>query len=358
MMNLIIGGGGTGFHYSALLKEKHPSEKAIVVEEHKEIGEPVQCTGILTNEVERLLPKHDLKKFVVNKITQTTIHSPDNKVDLKISPDFIISNEGFVQYLADRAEKAGVVLKDKTRFVETKGSKAIVRNTDTKKLSEVKFDRLIGADGPASLVARQNDLFGKREFLTGVQATVKLKDLEQDKIDFFPSVGEYAWCTPESEDTARIGVAARGNAAKIFDSFVKRFDGKILARQGGPIPLHNPRQVVKKENVALIGDSALQIKNTTGGGIIPGMRAAEALSDSFEKYDTSKLDRELYAHYFLHKMLSKYSDKDWARLVLKAKSVEDVLQNTNRDNAYKMLFKLALKPKMFTEGFRACFKSL
>jgi len=216
-------------------------------------------------------------------------------------------------------------------------------------------------------------LYNKRSFLTGIQARVKIKDLNSRKIIFYPYIGEYAWLAPEGEEYARIGIAAKSNAKLLFDNFIKKFPGKIEEIQGGPIPLHRPgikvQQIVKKNRVSeqgfvvsLLGDAALQIKNTTGGGIIPGLNAAKALSKGFNTYNTElkPLNRELLVHYYMNKALNNYSDKDWDRLINKVNNpkIKMILLKTNRDEAKKMLFKLLTKPNMLIEGLRAGIKTL
>ena len=363
-MVLIVGGGGAGLRFGTLFKEKNPDSKIIILEEHKDIGKPVQCTGILTDEIEKLVPRKELEKFTLNKITKTKVISPNNSATIPIKTNYIISNPGFIEYLHESALKKGVDIKTGTRYLRNTGSKIEYRDINSGKIIEVSDDKLVGADGPASKVARNNNLFGKRDFLTGVQARVRLKDFDASQIDFYPHIGEYAWFTPESDEIARIGVAAKDNAKKIFDSFIKKYPGTILEMQGGPIPLHKPgirlRFQEKKFSATLLGDSALQIKNTTGGGIIPGLKAAKVLSDNFESYEKKlgKLNRELYIHYLINKTFRKYSDKDWDRLIEKIKNerIKRILEDTNRDNSAKLAVKLSMRPLMLSEGARAIFK--
>lgn len=363
-MALIVGGGGAGLRFGTLFKEKNPDSKVIILEEHKDIGKPVQCTGILTDEIEKLISKNALKKFTLNKITKTKVFSPNNSVTLPIKTNYIISNPGFIEHLHDEAMNVGVNVKTGTRYLKNAGNKIEYKDIISGKIIEVSDNKLIGADGPRSEVARNNNLFGKREFLTGVQARVRLKDFDPSQIDFYPHIGEYAWFTPESDEIARIGVAAKDNAKKIFDSFIKKYPGTILEMQGGPIPLHKPKIPLrfrqKDFSATLLGDSALQIKNTTGGGIIPGLKAADVLSDNFETYERKlgKLNRELYVHYLINKTFRKYSDKDWDRLIEKTKNerIQRILKDTNRDNSAKLAVKLAMKPSMITEGARALIK--
>lgn len=365
-MTLIIGGGGAGLDYAYLAKTRHPESEVTVIEEHTETGKPVQCTGILTNEIEKLMTPEEIRKITLNKITKTKVFSPNNHVTIPISTNYIICNVTFIKHLSQKADKAGVNIMEGYRYQGNNGQKTTIRDLKTKELLELKTNKLIGADGPSSQVARSNNLYGKREFLTGVQARVEIDGFDPSQIDFYPHIGEYAWFTPESDKIARIGVAARKNAKQIFDDFIKKYPGKIIEMQGGPIPLHKPNTKIlsktKNHTVALLGDAALQIKNTTGGGIIPGMKAAKALAEGTDTYQKNlkSLNKELYIHYILNKAFGKYTGKDWDSLVRKAGNpkIQEILQKTNRDNATKMLLKLATQPSMITEGIKAVRKTL
>ena len=250
----------------------------------------------------------------------------------------------------------------------------------------MKTDELIGADGPMSSVAFQNRLYGERKQLIGIQARVKLseikdvnsnnngtknnniKEFNKNNIDFYPHIGEYAWAVPENDEIARIGIALPisddGNKSKIFEDFLKKYPGTILEKQGGLIPLHKPNMKIACVHadfaVALVGDAALQIKNTTGGGIIPGMLAAQELARGIDNYrkNLKPLNKELYMHYLLNKSFHNYKDSDWDRLLRKASSekIKNILMETNRDNVRKMIFKLALHPLMMSEGIIALAK--
>jgi digeranylgeranylglycerophospholipid reductase len=361
-MTTIIGGGGAGLYYACLAKEKDPEQDITIIEEHTDIGKPVQCTGILTDEIEKLIPPTTLKKITMNKITRTEVFSPNNSTTLPLKTNYIIDNVAFTYYLAERAEKAGVKLMTGFRYTENRGETIKLRNTSSKEILEIKSNKIIGADGPASPVAKANNLYNKeREFLTGVQARIKLNKLEEDKIDFYPYIGEYAWSTPEGNNVSRIGVAAKSNAKKIFDDFIKKYSGKTVEMQGGPIPLHKPglklRFARNNFSATLLGDAALQIKNTTGGGIIPGMKAAKILAEDFDNYEKNlrSLNRELKLHYLINRALAKYDERDWDRLIEKVKtpSIKAILASTNRDNALKMALQLSTRPAIITEGIRA-----
>lgn len=359
---LIIGAGPVGTLLAQeLAKKKH---SVTMVEEHKLIGAPVQCTGILTDDVLKYTSKKDVKKVTKAIVTHTTIHSPNNKVSLPISPNYVVDNIMHCQMQAKMAKKLGVKILTRTRYMKNTESSVKLHDLDKKEEFTVKPKYLVGADGPTSMTAKNNGLYNKekRKFLTGVQAVVKMKKGHYDEdIHFWPYIGEYAWYCPEGDGKARIGLAARHNAKGLFDAFMKKFKGNIEGMQGGPIPLYRPNPKVEKKyksmRVQLIGDSVPLIKNTTGGGIIPGAKATLAYVKNPDKYASSlgSLKRELYVHYKMNKVFQKFSDKNWDTLVQQTKDekVKHILESVNRDNAFEMAAKLTLaKPSFMRWGFK------
>ncbi len=69
----IIGAGPSGNYLAYLLSKK--GEEVNVYEEHKDIGQPVQCTGIISHELKNILPVK--KEFLVNTVDKAKIYSPD-----------------------------------------------------------------------------------------------------------------------------------------------------------------------------------------------------------------------------------------------------------------------------------------
>ncbi|MFA6073570.1 MAG: NAD(P)/FAD-dependent oxidoreductase [Candidatus Woesearchaeota archaeon] len=397
---LIIGGGSAGL-FTAIKRAQQLQieqtnnqqqtnnsknfENITIIEEHKSLGLPVQCTGILTDSVHDFFSNSEIKKFTINKINKTTIHSENNTLNLKLNNNIIIDNVKFVEFLENKTDKLNINILTNHKYIHNNIQKNSIniRNTITKELKILKTSSLIGADGPLSLVAKNNELTKYRKNLLGMQKRIKLTD-DINSIEFHTNVGEYAWCVPEGNGTARIGVALKLSNPlnnKIFNDFLKKYPGKTIETQAGLIPLHHPREKIIRTynsststrtssksqpysksqlNVALVGDAALQIKNTTGGGIIPGLKASEALSFGIDNYTSNlkKLNKELYFHYLIHQILSKYSSKDFDRLLNKIKNekIKTLLENTNRDNLSKLILLLASKPSMIAEGLYASTK--
>lgn len=341
----IVGAGPAG-SYAAYLLAKNGQEVNIYEAQNK-IGEPVQCTGIVTSSIAKYIQPHS--SFLINTIKKTRIYSKNNMVEVKLNDNLILNRAKFDQYLAKRAEKAGARVYKNHRFIDFKQGKMKFYG----KKKAIKTDILIGADGPSSQVARSTGLWSNRSFFVGAQVQAKLKN--DNVVEFYIGKGDFAWIVPESRSIARIGIIARDKPALHFKSFLDSKLGEdhkdnIISTQGGLVPLYNPKQQTQKKNVFLVGDAATTAKATTAGGIIQGLIGAEALADSieynidYEKEWRSRMGKDLYLSLLIRKMMDKFSIKDYNRLIRYTKNprVIDLLEKYDRDYPSQLLFRLLL----------------
>jgi digeranylgeranylglycerophospholipid reductase len=348
----IIGAGPSGSYLACLLAEK--GFDVSVVEEHEKIGLPVQCTGITTSFLKNLV---ELKKdFVINKVDKARIFSPNkNFVDVKIKENLVLDRARFDQYLMKRAKQKGAKFLLGHRFVGANKKIIRIQKVKSKIIRDIKTDYLIGADGPLSDVASSFKFKNKKEFLYGIQARAKLSN--NNIVEFYPYIGEYAWIVPESKDIVRIGVASRKNTKKIFDDFINdRLKKKdIIEIQAGLIPVYNPKAKIQKNNVFLLGDAAKMVKATTGGGIIPGILGAKALAEAitkktdYQKQSKKILGKELFIHLKARQIMDKFSKKDWNYLVKLSKNpkIKKILKENERDFISKIIIKsIIAEPKL------------
>ena len=360
-MIAIIGAGPVGCYAASLLADEH---EVVVFEEHKSVGLPVQCTGIVTQEIFRFVPKKN--DFVINKTDKVRIFAPNNKcINLRLEkPDIIIDRQKFDNYFYKQAKSKGVKFLFNHKFVSAGFSDLWVKDLKTKKIKRVKCSCVIGADGPLSAVAKNTDLYNKRKFFIGLQAIIKKKN--SNMIDFYPLKQGFGWAVPEDRGTLRVGVASRTNPKEQFENLLKRYKGKIIAKQGGLIPVFNPWAKFRKEKVYLIGDAGGFVKATTGGGIIPGLKSAEVVAHSIKHnlgYDAGiylHLLPNLWLHLKMREVMDSFTEKDWNELVkdLNEKDSKKILQRVNRDNLFQLLLNTAINnPKIMKYGLKY-FKTL
>jgi len=348
----IIGAGPAG-NYLAYLLAKQGFDVS-VFEEHERVGMPVQCTGITTSYLGKLV---ELKKdFVVNKVNKARIFAPNNSfIEIKLEDNIILDRARFDQYLMEKAKKAGAKFFLSHRFLGYKDNIIKIQNIKANMIKDIRTDYLVGADGSLSDVAKSAGLKGKRDFLVGIQARVRLNN--QNIVEFHPFIEEYAWVVPESKSIVRIGLATRKNPKKALNDFLrkrlKKYD--IIDMQAGLIPIYNPKVKTKKKNVFLVGDAASMVKATTGGGIIQGLIAARALANSiinkknYEKQWKKAIGRDLLMHLKMRNIVNKFSTKDWDYLIelFNKEKLKKILASYDRDFPSRFLVKLALtEPKL------------
>jgi len=340
----IIGAGPAGNYAAFLLARKGYDVE--VFEEHKAIGKPVQCTGIISHALDSIIKVK--KEFLVNTIKNVKINSVNGCLDLKLkNKDYIIDRTNFDSYLAMLASDEGVKFRLGKKFKGCSKTKMKIGN------KVMPYNKLIGADGPNSLVARSSRMYGKRKFVAGVQARIKDK-FDPECFETWLGLGEFAWLVPESENTARVGVIAKNNSSKYLKKLLmhKFTKSKILGFQGGLVPLHNPWQRIQRNNNYLLGDAATQVKATTYGGIVYGLMAAEELTKSFKHYElncTKRFGKELYTSLKIRNIMNNFSLRDYDKLIrmFSDEKLKTILQTHDRDFPVQMLTKILLnKPSV------------
>ncbi|MFH1401071.1 MAG: NAD(P)/FAD-dependent oxidoreductase [Nanoarchaeota archaeon] len=356
----VIGGGPAGSTAAYYLSKE---ADVTIYDARPVIGTPIQCSGLFSEKI------HDIvripKSLQVNRIRGTRIIGPNGK-SVRImfkSRNILVNRDAFDTFLLERALDNGAQARTSARFTHTK-ERTVYFKTPTG-TSRQQTDLLVGADGPNSRTRTLSNLTAHRANLMGIQATVRCD--HDNLIEFFPHIGAYAWLIPQDKETARIGVAAMpSNARTVFESFISRFKGIRIDMQAGMIPLYHPR--VRNEGntgrikTMLVGDAASQLKNTTGGGIIPAMLCARRLSesalrgDNYEKAWRAEVGASLWLHYKAHQAFQRFSEPDWNSLIsdCDTKTVRGALGRENRDDIMRLLAKLVLrKPSLLRYATKA-----
>ena len=341
----IIGSGPAGSYLASLLKEK-----TTIFEEHEEAGKPIQCTGILTNEIHDLI-KLD-KKVIDNEISYIRLNAGKEEYKFRLKEkELIVNRYKFDNFLLEKAKENNVKVKYNSEFKDFKDNKVILKNG-----KKYNTDILVGADGYKSIVAKKTGLWQNREFWKGIQIKAEMKNLDKNVYDvYFDACPDFfGWCVPENEKIARIGLGSFENAGYYFNNFIKRFEiKKIIKYESGLIPIWKKIKL-RKNNVYLVGDAALQLKNISGGGIIPGMKAGKILADclnndkDYEK-EIKKLNRELMFSDFIRRKLNKLDLKKYEELLRLLNRAD--LGNYNRDKPFKNLG-MFMKPNLIKFGIK------
>ncbi len=326
----IIGGGPAG-----LWAAKHLGPNCVVYEEHKKIGLPVHCTGLVSKRMDSLLRLP--KSLVLNRIRGARMFSQSGQV-LELTRGrqeaYVIDRAGFDAHLAGLALDAG--------------AKIVIG----KKAKPEEGVTTIAADGAASATRRSLGI--PLDVLPSIQYITKSTFKEPDFVELhFLNREFFAWVVPENERVARIGVAGPKCKA-VLDNFVqkrlkRRF--KVVDRQAGLVVVGGPLKKTVYGNVMLVGDAAGQVKATTGGGIITGMICAEEAAkhaSNPQEYETawrSRVGHELKAARLVRSFLSGFSPKDYnALLAFGERNLDLIKKYGDMDFHSKMVWEIVKRP--------------
>lgn len=364
----IIGAGPVGCYAGYLLAKS--GHNVSIYEEHKEIGKPIQCTGILTSEFDQLgFPRDSFNSFLENTINRIEICSPNQKVEVR-QKEYIVCRSKFDKFFAGLARKAGAKIFLAHSFVRREGRELVIKDRTgkvNKKIDKrIRPNLIIAADGPLSKTANAFGFYhhGRKNFL-GIQAVVK-GCFEKDKYSTYFGrqlcPGMWAWIVPESSTTARVGLFSLKDPRAFFNRWLEINHFKPEVMQAGLVPVYHPKQRLRKSNCYVLGDAAGFVKASTFGGIIPGLKQAKILADCISRsandYKTinSNYQREirslrgqLWVHLQIRKVLSRFSDADWNRLLLyiSQRRIKKVLETYTRDNPFPLVASILLKEPRF-----------
>jgi len=332
-----------GFDVEVFEEDKNPGMHAVLI-----------CTYSLCDYL-GFVPKS------MNKISKAVLFSKNSRTELEFDrkrPDLMIDRMDFTKMLEKKAKSAGARFHYSSRFIGfSKNKKVIVSLKEKNKTKKIEADILIGADGTLSRVARAAGLHSNKKLIEISQAVVNLKekvDREAMQIWFYPELTNYFfWLTPIDGRKVAIGIMAEKNSKKILNDFLKRFKiEKIIEYQHTLAPFYEKGRI-SSDDVFLVGDAAGQMKVTTIGGIVSGLRGAEALSKAIisnRSYNRELcgLNSELQIHAIARNALDKFNDKDYDNLLeMMNYKVKRLFYGHTRDELSKMVLKLALAQPKF-----------
>jgi flavin-dependent dehydrogenase len=112
-----------------------------------------------------------------------------------------------------------------------------------------------------------------------------------------------------------------------------------------------------------VGDAASQVKATTVGGVVAGLRGAKAVASLIlgrkeeAKRELEKLRCELNLHLLLRKILNRFGEEDYRRLLLllrRDNGLASFISRYTRDDLASFFFKLIFRyPRLAWVGLRA-----
>jgi geranylgeranyl reductase family protein len=291
---VIVGAGPAGCRTAEIIARR--GYEVFVLEEHPNIGKPVQCTGLVSNKIGKIP-----KKIILNKIKRARFCCGNDYFEIKSrKPMLLLDREKYDVWMARNAQKVGAEIKLSTKFLDFQGSTVF---TDKGKI-DTKI--LVGADGPNSSVARATGIKLPGNLLFAVQVNVR-SHFDSNTVELWfgndIAPGSFAWVVPEDEEVARVGLVTHKKLEHYLENFLKKRFGKVEARNKiGDMIRYGLIKESVAENVLLAGDAACQVKPYSFGGLVYNKIGAEIAAGAIVK----SLEENCFSKEFL---LKNYDEK-------------------------------------------------
>lgn len=347
---MVIGGGPVGSTFAA----QTSSCSTVVIEEHAEIGSPVQCTGLVHP---RVVEMAGAESTVLNTITGFRLVLPGGRpleVRTNEAKAVVIDRSRFDRLCISRAEREGADILTGLKFQSfaKEGRRLRVKLRGANGIEEMTTSLLVGADGYKSRVAKAAGVGPAREVVRGIQVDLDVRMDEQSMVEVLVgkkvAPGFFAWVLPCGGFTrVGVGVSGENGTPKPFlNQLIEAKgleDAKRLKIISGAIPIGPPRHTYA-DNVLIVGDAAAQTKPLSGGGLYTGMRAARwAALTAVEAITENDLSAKRLSEYEARWKADIGKELDRGLLIRKAytnmtdKKLDDIGRQLDRDDAKEVL---------------------
>ncbi len=371
----IVGAGPAGLFLADKLRDLN----IIVLEEHKEVGKPLHCAGLLSLRGLRRI-SFTPRRSVQNKVRGAIFFSPSGlklQVERPREEAVVVDRSIFDKELAEKVSDY-IKLETKVLGASRKNGFWLLK---TKK-GVIRSKILVDAEGfryslSSSLGFRkppENMLF------PAIQADVEgVSGINQDLVEVYVgrrwAPGFFAWIIPLSDDEARVGLAAEKLPLVYLRNFMnkhpiasKKFrKARIRRFFGGRVVASGIYGRITGKNLLLIGDVAGQTKPTTGGGVIYSALAAQIASSIIKKELSQKskelnlkeyertwrrlFGKELFLMKIARIFMTQISDKNYDRIFKEMKKMgfESIAEKEGDiDFQYRVLKKIIAAPPLYT----------
>ena len=364
-MEIVIVGAGPAGCYTAQLLKKYDF-KTRIIEEHREVGKPVRCAGLVGRQVFEniLLPLS--KSSIINQINGALVCYRDDNFQIKREGvAYVINREKFDKNLSQGLE---VECGKKLIEINKEGSGYIIKT----EVEDIYADLVIGADGANSRVRKyvnfmdnnyaRDKKIGYLKSYLGVQYRIKVEDdllcRKIAQVHFREGIPFFIWVIPEGNNIFRVGVISE-NAREDLTGFLREFKikGEIIGKLAGMIPIGLTKYYHK--NIALVGDAAVQVKPLTGGGIYYGLKSAELLAecirdnrlDGYDRRLKKKYGREIKFGLKARKLYEEVNEKELKNIFMLFKKNAGIIERAaNFENHSAIFIEILKNPKIFRDA--------
>ncbi len=291
--------------------------RTLVLEKKRVVGEPVQCAegvsefGLASN---GLRPR---EQWIAQRVSGAKCVVPSGMwFYITRLPGYAIDRAAFDRWIVQGAVDDGAELRTSTRVTglsRRDGGWRVHVNGET-----IDSRIVIGADGPASFVARQAGLVRSLERIPAYEYRFRREDVPLvDPGYFLLYIGEaydggYAWIFPKG-DSVNVGAGGHIDAHAATVAFCRRFAIDVNRRTqtiAGTIPARYDLTALAAHGLAIVGDAAGITNPLNGAGIHPGLFsgriAGEIAATALDRDDPSDMmtyDRVMKDSPFLDPLL-------------------------------------------------------
>ncbi len=298
---IVIGGGPCGLITAREIAKA--GLDVLVLEEHKEIGRPQHCAGLVSLRCLKELRIANLHKIVLNRIKRAKVHFPNGTTWEIRSPRInalVIDRIAFDKELYREALDVGAQVLTSCRALKINVKNDYVKILALYNDNKVTFKSrlLVLSEGLCRRITK-SILRVESKPLIGIQedyGDCSIDFLDEDNVDIYLdkklSRRFFGWAIPLGNKIVRIGLASDKNIGERFSNFKDIDDVRVkiegasrIRVMSGLINIDGPlKRFVQKRRVVLVGDAAGQNKLTTGGGLYYGGLGAIMLGEAIIRY--------------------------------------------------------------------------
>jgi len=349
---IVIGGGPVGSYVAFKLAEM--GHGVAVLERHKQPGEQVCCTGIISQKCITAFAIDE--NVILRQANSAKLFSPSGtliRLWREQTQAGIVDRAALDMAMAGKAQDKGAeyLPNSLTSDIQVEDDRVRVEAVRQSKKLNLEARAAVVATGSGSKLVERLGLGRVGDFVTGAQAEVETDGIDEVEVylgrDIAP--GSFAWLVPTSPPKALVGLLSRHSPQLYLKRLISSLQaqGKIARDKAEPcyrgISL-KPLPRTYGERLLVVGDAAGQVKPTTGGGIYYGLLCADIAADTlhqalkddnlsartlanYQRRWRKKLGRELEISYYARKLYERLSDKQVDRMfnLIKSHGIDQAL---------------------------------
>lgn len=288
---IVVGAGFVG-NYAA----KHLADwglDTLVLEEHKKIGVPRHCAGLISvSGLEKLHLKEDLQKrgAVQNEIRNAILTGIDGNIKRKLTRDksvaYVIDRVKLDRLVYHQAKKKGAIYNLGSHVYKLERNAKAHVQLDSGIKRTITAEVIVDAEGARRALIQSLPRVDLTHRLPALQVDVTTREqiLQEDTVELIFNLPDFfSWIIPLGEKIYRFGLASWEWQSKLRSVLLrlvkKRTKSYEKVREfGGLVLTAGPMKRIVWGNIIALGDAAGWPKPTTGGGVVFGGLTARMLS--------------------------------------------------------------------------------